>query len=74
MSMTLSSHLNVPRHLNINGILQVSLLGVALGTDCSAKSCEVVRILGDTGDLCFSEMSISTANEVNSATDDVDME
>ena len=69
-----SSHLNVPRHLNIKGILQVSLLGVALGTDCNENSCDVVRTLGDTGDLCFSEISISTANEVNSTTDDVDTE
>jgi hypothetical protein len=63
-------NLNVPRHLNMKGILHVSPLGVALGIEFSVKTWEAVRILGETGERCLS--TISTVSELTSAIDDVD--
>jgi hypothetical protein len=63
-------YLKVPRHLNIKGILQISLLGVALCTDGSAKTSVVLRIIGETGDRCF--LVTSTSREIPSKMDEVD--
>ena len=71
-NIVLYTYLKVPKHLNIKGILQLSLLGVTLGTEDSEKRWEDVRTLGDTGDLCFSVMSL--ANAVASVIDKVEAE